>query len=428
MKWLGILSLFSICQFANAQIWSETNLASLPEPVSNNAVCEGFSSEGMFAYSFSGIDSTLSSSGIHLKSWRFNTQTLQMEVLPDLPDSLGKIAAAASRVGNVIYIIGGYHVLPNGVEVSSEKVHRFDITQNQFLTDGSPIPTPIDDHVQAVYKDSLIFVVTGWSNNGNVTDVQVYNTYTDTWQVGTPTPNSNNYRCFGASGEIVGDTIYYFGGAAGFNFSAQTELRKGYINPADPTEITWSELEPSPVNTTYRAAACVSDGAVHWIGGSTVTYNYNAIAYNGSGLVPPANAAVFYHPNGNWGSEQGAALPMDLRGIANLTDRRKIIIGGIGPDGEVRSEILELNYEGSLSASTNVVSNNPFLYPNPCYGTLYSGSAGHLTIRSLTGQLVFSKLIAEQEAIGLDELAPSVYRASLRSKGLTLEQKLIIVK
>ena len=75
-----------------------------------------------------------------------------------------------------------------------------------------------------VYKDSLIYVVTGWSGSGfsgtNVANVQIYNPANDTWSVGTPVPNTNQYKAFGASGIIVEDTIYYFGGAkiSGFNF------------------------------------------------------------------------------------------------------------------------------------------------------------------------------------------------------------------
>ena len=114
------------------------------------------------------------------------------------PDTLGKVAAGASRVGNIIYIFGGYHVLANGDEISSNKVHRFDVSQNQFISDGAPIPIPIDDHVQAVWKDSLIFVVTGWSNSQNVANVQIYNPSTDTWLAGTSVPNTSHDKVFGA--------------------------------------------------------------------------------------------------------------------------------------------------------------------------------------------------------------------------------------
>jgi len=62
----------------------------------------------------------------------------------------GKIACSASRVDDIIYIIGGYHVAANGSEISSVKVHRYDIINNTFLSDGADIPVPIDDQSQVV--------------------------------------------------------------------------------------------------------------------------------------------------------------------------------------------------------------------------------------------------------------------------------------
>ena len=43
------------------------------------------------------------------------------------------------------------------------------------MPDGADIPKAIDDQVQAVWQDSLIYVITGWSNTTNVVDVQASN-------------------------------------------------------------------------------------------------------------------------------------------------------------------------------------------------------------------------------------------------------------
>ena len=429
MKATFIICLSLCSVLCTAQNWSITEVNNLPERVTNNAVCEGFSPAGNFIYSFGGIDASLDYSGIHLKSWRMNTQTLQIEVLPDLPDTLGKIASAANRVGNIIYIIGGYHVLANGNEISSNKVHRFDIAQNQFISDAAPIPVPIDDQVQAVYRDSLIFVVTGWSNTGNVADVQIYNTYTNTWQVGTPTPNTAKYKCFGASGEILGDTIYYFGGAAGGAFAAQTELRKGYINPSDPTNVEWSESEPEPVITCYRSAACKTGEVLHWLGGSNVTYNFDAIAYNGSGLVEPADQTVFYHPNsGLWGNQDVLHLPMDLRGVANISTSQKYIIGGIGPNGNVLSSVLKLDYEGSLSLSEPNQSLSVFLAPNPSSGFIRTSKSGRLQLVDSAGKLVYDKHVEKTAGINLGQFENGLYAAKIQTQHFVYHQRILILQ
>ncbi|RMG80352.1 MAG: hypothetical protein D6707_06565, partial [Bacteroidetes bacterium] len=238
------------------QHWEISELAPLPEPVSNNAVASATVNGNTYVYSFCGIDSSKTHSGIHLKSFRFDVNQNLWESLPDVPDTLGKIAASASRIKDTIYIIGGYHVMPNGYEYTSNKVHRFNVVTNQFMSDGAPVTVPVDDHVQAAWRDSLIFVITGWSGSGfsggNVANVQIYNPSLNSWMQATPVPNNNIYKSFGASGVIIGDTIYYYGGANGSSFGPQNQLRKGVINPSDPTQISWSYQIPDAAIKGYR--------------------------------------------------------------------------------------------------------------------------------------------------------------------------------
>ena len=151
---------------------------------------------------FAGIDETKAYSGIHKKAFRYNTQTQIWDEIAELPSGNGRIAAGASLVKNKIYIIGGYHVASNYNEVSSNKVHVFDPESNTYEADGTPIPLAIDDQVQAVWRDSLIYVISGWSNTANVANVQIYNPSSDTWSNGTSLPNSSNYKVFGGSGSI----------------------------------------------------------------------------------------------------------------------------------------------------------------------------------------------------------------------------------
>lgn len=107
---ISYILIFLFCYTTNAQV-TITEISTLPERISNNAVCEGFIDGTPYIFSFGGIDSTKLYTGIHLKSFRYNTLTGKTIQIPDLPDTLGKIAMAASRIGNIIYIAGGYHVL-----------------------------------------------------------------------------------------------------------------------------------------------------------------------------------------------------------------------------------------------------------------------------------------------------------------------------
>jgi len=266
--------------------WIISPVKNLPIRTSNQAVSEGFINNRPYLYSFGGLDSTKLYSGIHQRSFRFDIKENIWEEISSLPDSLGKIANAASRINDTIYIVGGYHVFKDGTERSSNKIHRFDIKQNKFIKDGKSIPVPIDDHVQVVWRNKFIYIVTGWSDTENVPNVQIYDPKKNTWFEGTSVPNNHIYKSFGASGAIVGDTIYYFGGASmGKNYPIQNYLRKGVINPHDPSKISWTYEVIDSLLNGYRMASINIDNIPYWIGGSTNTYNYNGIAYDKSGGV-----------------------------------------------------------------------------------------------------------------------------------------------
>lgn len=342
-----LISILSIYQAAIAQNWNVTQVGSLPKAVTNNAVVEGFIGETPYVFSFGGLDETKKYSGIHLDSYRFNTITGELITIPDLPDTLGKVAAAASRIDNIIYIIGGYHVFSDGKELSSNKVHRYDIKNNKYLEDAAPIPVAIDDHVQVVWQNRLIYVITGWSDKTNMPNVQIYDPVKDSWAVGTPTPDNHDYKSFGASGNIIGNSIYYFGGAEyGTRYPIQNKLRKGIIDPNDPTQITWSISVPDREIVGYRMAATNIGDEIHWIGGSVITYNYNGIAYEMSGGVPPINRAFSLSAKDDTKLNiTTAPAPMDLRGIGDVSATVKYIIGGMLADQKVSNRIFKLEWK-----------------------------------------------------------------------------------
>lgn len=346
-----LVSLFLILWSFSTQAqfnWTWTELDTLPFRTANNAVCEAIVNGEEFVYSFGGIDATKLYSGIHQRSFKYAVATNAWSEIAPLPDTLGKIAKGASFVNGKIYILGGYHVLSNGNEVSSNRVHIYNPSTDSYEADGTPIPLAIDDHVQAVYKDSLIFVVTGWSNTANRPEVQIYDTYLDQWQAGTSVPNDNFFKAFGASGTIIGDTLYYHGGVSGsFSFVARTYVRKGFINPNDPTDILWEQLDDAPGEAGYRSACSSAGNTVFWVGGAPTAYNFNGIAYNGSGGVNPS-ARILHFTLHNYQYADEVSEPygvMDLRGIAKLSNNRWIICGGMD--------------------TNQVVSNRTFLLENP---------------------------------------------------------------
>lgn len=412
MKKILVLALSFIQLSILAQSLSVEPLAQLPMRTSNNAVVEGFADGKAYVYSFGGIDETKIYTGIHLRSFRLDVEANEWTELDPLPDTRGKIASSASRVGNIIYIIGGYHVAANGSEESSAKVHRYDIVTNQFLSDGADIPTAIDDQVQLVRGD-LIYVITGWSNTQNVPLVQVYDTVTDTWERANILPNNNNYKVFGSSGTIIGDTIYYYGGAGGTGFPSRNDLRKGIISGDDPLSIEWSLVTPMISPTNYRNAASSFSGQPFWFGGSEVSYNYNGIAYDGSGGVEPSGRAQRYDVvSGSWDSWE-LGLPMDLRSVAELSGREKVIVGGMTAGQEVTSQVWKVLIDGP-SSTEDVAEAGLILSPNPVMDLLYIESAVKIKkvrVVDYSGRVVHSMDVIPSKHVSLDvsAIAPQSY-------------------
>ena len=367
---LQYLFTFIISFFYSILFAQFTEMAPIPERVTNNAVVEGYQNGVPYVYSFAGLDSTKHYNGIHLRSFRYNVQTDIWETIPPLPDTLGKIAASASRIGDIIYIIGGYHVFQNGSEVSSDKVHRFNTQTNSYLSDGAPIPVPIDDQVQVVWRDSLIFVITGWSNTENVPNVQIYNPTTDEWVQGTATPTNSDYPSFGAAGVIFNDTIFFFGGARNGDFDAQRKMKKGIINPENPTEISWSAFILDWGLRAYRPAAFSRWGSeLFWIGGSDVTYNYDGIAYSNGQGVEPNNRVIWYNSEFNMyqAITNIGEIPMDLRGVAVLNDSIQFLVGGMESGQMVSNKTIRIDYIPLLVNASNIEKQfgEISIYPNP---------------------------------------------------------------
>lgn len=349
-----LASFFLVLVFSNSVLgqtdWTWTELDPMPFRTANNAVCEAIVNGEEYVYSFGGIGTDKDYTAIHPRSFKYTVSTGIWTEIDSLPDTTPKIASGASFVKGKIYVFGGYHVGSDDSEVSSDKVHIYNPTTDLYESDGASIPIPIDDHVQAVYKDSLIFIVTGWSNTGNVPNVQIYNPSFDSWQVGTSTTNNAFYTAFGTSGAIIGDTLYYYGGASGGAFGAKKFMRKGFINPANPTDITWELMDNAPGDPNYRSACSTRGNTIFWVGGSPTSYNYDGIAYDGSGGVNPSARVMHFSQELNSYSDD-VNQPygvMDLRGIAKLGNDRWIICGGMD--------------------TNQVVSNRTFLLENSSLG------------------------------------------------------------
>ncbi len=416
-------SIYLICMWsansALSQNWILDTVGILPEAVSNTAVVAASARDTPYIYAFGGLDQTKKFSGIHRRSYRFNCLSGAVDRIPDIPDERGRIAMAASEIDGIIYLIGGYYVYRNGAEKSSFKVHRYDTKSEHFISDAAPIPVPIDDQVQAVWRDSLIYVITGWSDKTNVPDVQIYDPGTDRWVTGTPVPDSHRYKSFGASGCILGDTIYYIGGAAiGRNFPIQKELRIGIIHPDNPRQIDWHILSPKYFKGLYRGACVALKKGVYWVGGSGRTYNYDGKAYkDGGGVLPLEKVYEMVPAHPEFLKETVLeGLPMDLRGAGLVRDSLVYLIGGMKENQRVSNMILRLRRQIGTAVEMPRKWTGKFrICPNPAKqfillcGERQRRLPLEFRIMDTSGHRVMNGMIRAEETLDLGNLSAGMY-------------------
>src|ERR1700704_6282150 len=101
-----------------------TTLASLSEPVSNNAVASIVHKDRTLIFSFMGIGESKTYESITRKAMVFDSRRSAWQNLPPVPGTVGRIAASAVAVNGQVILLGGYSVDADGKE---EPVHNLDI-------------------------------------------------------------------------------------------------------------------------------------------------------------------------------------------------------------------------------------------------------------------------------------------------------------
>jgi hypothetical protein len=394
MRICSLIIVFFLSQMLLAQGgWNWAELSSLPEPVANNALTEAHVGNKKYVYSFGGIGSALDMEAVTNKSFKYDVSNDQWLEIQSLPDTLGKMGAGASFVRNRVYVIGGYGFDQNSNEVISNQVHVFNPFIDTFEVDGASLPIPVADHVQAVWRDSLIFVVTGWGDGQTVPHVQIYNPAFNSWVSGESVPDNTFFSVHGGSGYILGDTLFYFGGAAGDpDVLARNHLRKGVIDPEDPSQITWTFSSDAEVEPLYKSVASGHDKTVFWFGGSEEAYEFDGLSYtSGQFADPAARVLQFNSRNGNYTDIQPTEIAaMDLRGIAKLGGGNWIVAGGIDSLGMVSDRTFLLNnpnlsfiLQAKLPPFFEVERVNDFF-------KVETENVGRVFVYNTAGQLLFS--------------------------------------
>jgi N-acetylneuraminic acid mutarotase len=324
----------------------------LPRPVTNNAVATVETESGASVFSFLGLDATRSRSGEVSWAFRWDLGDPAWREVAPVPGP-GRLAATAQAVKGRVYVFGGYTVAEDGAERSVPWVDVYDPSSDSWGS-RAPIPVPVDDAVSGVWRDSLVYLVSGWHDDGNETLVQIYDPATDRWDQGTPIPGP---PVFGHAGGLARDALVYVDGVrvrapeetpeGESRFELQGSAWRGDIDPSEPTRITWTRLPDHPGPPLYRAAAGVVGTRIVFVGGSDNAYNYDGIGYDGRPSAPARAAFSYDLVTGSWSRLSAPSIPtMDHRGLVRAGGY-VVLLGGMEDgqrvtDGVRRITLLEL--------------------------------------------------------------------------------------
>lgn len=316
-------------------------VSELPEPITNNAVALVNSNNSLELYSFNGLRQNKSWKDISNKSYRYKNQKWQQIDSPE--NSQPVLASTAVAIGTKIYLIGGYTVDENLNEKSTAEIYQYDTVISSWKVE-TKMPIPVDDTVALVYANRYIYLISGWYDVDNVSDVQVYDTLEKKWFNATPFTAP---AVFGHAGGILGNNMLICDGVKvvkkekGKDFIASPVCVSGEIDTLNPRIIKWKSVSHHSQTAYYRMAAVgdLTNNRIIFAGGSNNPYNFNGIGYNGD--PSEASSLVFSYDfdTNEWNHfDLKMSEKMDHRSM--LTDGKWFyIIGGMQQQQKVTNHV-----------------------------------------------------------------------------------------
>ncbi|WP_103666155.1 Kelch repeat-containing protein [Gracilimonas amylolytica] len=352
-----ILTLFTLailavsCQQAPKQAtleWEEA--APLPIEISNNAIASATVDGVPYIYSFSGLEKGKTYSDVSDFAARYNANENIWEEIPGVPDKIGRLGSTAETVNGNIYIFGGYTVDEDSAEASTSEVFKYNPVANSYERVADML-LPVEDAVSLVYQDRYIYLVSGWNYTNNVSNVQVYDTETNSWEHATPYPGP---PVFGHAGGMVGNTMVLSDGVQAIVDDGERLFKmspgsiKGEIDAEDHTTINWSRIPTHPGEARYRMAAMGVSSPVEmivFVGGTSNPYNYNGIGYNLRPANPQTEVFGYRLDTQEWVILGAQPTPtMDHRGMGKANGEY-YIIGGMTEGQSVTDKVQKFSIE-----------------------------------------------------------------------------------
>lgn len=344
ISYLSKLTAVMSCMAASAN-----TLPDLPEPVSNNAVAAVTIRGKTYVASFMGIGPGKQHSDIHNKVFMHTIGEFGWHEMPDVPSQprlKGRVAASAVALNNNFFIFGGFSVNADGTEQTAADSYRFDPITKRY-TRLNDIPVPVDDAVALTYQNRYIYLVSGWSDHGNVNLVQVFDNFTQRWSQATPFPGK---PVFGLAGAMSGNTMLLCDGVAIEYFADKKREYKAepacYLGTVgdNANQIDWRLISHPTGVARYRMAGINTQAngqeLLAFIGGSTNPYNYNGIGYDGKPSLADKQIWLFSVAEKRWLNATETTAVMDLRGLVEV-DGAIYSAGGMTGDQQVTNKVMQ---------------------------------------------------------------------------------------
>jgi N-acetylneuraminic acid mutarotase len=320
----------SLCLAASSPLWLQAaKLPALPEAVSNNLVLTTTVAGRTYVASFMGLSSGKTHADVHNRVWQWTLGEptwLKAPAVPSRHRLAGRLGSTGVSLQHHFFIFGGYTVAANGDEVSSAEGYRYSPVTKSYnkLPD---MPVAVDDSVALSYQNRYIYLASGWSQDGNVNLLQMFDNFTQKWSQATPFPG---VATFGLAGAISGHSILL---CDGIQVSYQSQPRQfeplaqcwlGEINSKDASRINWQQIKHPTGKARYRMAAAAvkqeNKELIVFIGGSETAYNYNGIGYNGTAAEPSAEVWAYSLTDKAWLKAENSTAVMDLRSLVTINN------------------------------------------------------------------------------------------------------------
>lgn len=320
LKSFSFLSLFTAAAVTAA-------VPDLPEPVTGNAVAATTVRGKTYLVSMLGMSAGKQATDIHNKVWMHTAGEFGWNAVAPVPlqqRARGRVAASATALNNNIFLFGGYSVNADGSRSTAPDSYRFDPVTQRY-TRLNDIPVAVDDMVALPYQNRYIYLVSGWSDDGAVNLVQLFDNFTQRWSQATPFPGK---AVFGLTGGITGNTMLVCDGVS-LNYPAN-KPREFVSTPAcwrgsigsNPNKIEWQPVSHPTGTARYRMAAIGTqlnnENIIAFIGGSVTPHHHDGTGIQQQAAEPDAKVWVYSVPQQKWLAAADTSPVMDLRGLIDI--------------------------------------------------------------------------------------------------------------